>query len=578
MKDFSNYGITVPSGRSGNVKTTCPNCSKVGKQHLKDNCLSVNIDDGVWKCHKCGWIGCVYEHKEKIEYSRPEKKNFTALSDENLHCFTRRGITQAVVNRNKITDSATGWISFNYFVNGELINYKFRHPKEKDFRQHPGGQQVIYKYDDVIGKDVVIITEGEFDALALEVAGFKNACSVSQGAPNPLDKNTDKKLACITNCFDVFEQATTIIIATDNDPNGKNLRDILIKKFKAEKCKVVNWPDGIKDANEALFLLGVDKLKELIENASYAKIEGVFTVEDCTDQMLYNFQHGKNRGTTTYFQGLDEHFTWRTSEVTIVTGYNNEGKSKFLRQLLLLKSFNDDWRHAIFCPEDLPIEEIYDDFIHSLIGKNIDKIYSNVMEEAEYRAGIDFIRDKVFVIDPMQQTLENILERASYLIRRYDVKTLTIDPYNQVWHEMATGEREDLYISRFMASLKYFAVKHDICLILVAHQVTPIVEKNKNYPKPNLYRVKGGGTFADKADNVLFVWRQNRNTNKKDTSVKVGSDKIKKQMLVGFPGEIDLEFNPASNRYFEPRQVSPLSNVEIVDNEDTTHDTSPKND
>jgi len=111
--------------------------------------------------------------------------------------------------------------------------------------------------------------------------------------------------------------------------------------------------------------------------------------------MLYTFHHGKNRGTSTYFKGLDSHFTWRLGEVTLWTGYNSEGKSKFLKQLLLLKSFNENWRHAMFSPEDLPIEDIYDDFIHSLIGKNIDKAYSNVMDESEYRAGYEFIRDKV---------------------------------------------------------------------------------------------------------------------------------------------------------------------------------------
>jgi len=576
MKDFSSYGIQVPTGRTGNIKTKCPNCKKLGKQHL-GNDLSVNIDEGVWNCHKCGWTGSLNEARAKVEYTKPERKNFTKLSDENLQFFSRRGITQEVVNRNKITDSSTGWISFNYFVDEELVNYKWRSPKEKDFRQCAGAKQVIYKYDDCKDQDTIIICEGEFDALAFEMAGFLNACSVSQGAPNPQDQNTDKKLACITNCFEVFEKAKTIIIATDNDLNGKNLRDILIKKFTAEKCKVIVWPEGIKDGNEALCLLGVDKLQELVKTATYAKIDGVFSADDCVDRMLCSFRNGKNRGTSTYFSGLDGHFTWRTGEVTLWTGYNNEGKSKFLKQLLLLKSFNENWRHAIFCPEELPIEDIYDDFIHALIGKNVDRAYANVMDESEYKAGIEFIRDKIFIIDPSKPTLDSIFERASYLIRRFDVKTVTIDPYNQVWHEMASGEREDLYISRFMASLKSFAVKHDVCVNLVAHQVTPIVEKEKNYPKPNLYRVKGGGTFADKVDNLLFVWRPNRNTNKRDTSVIVGSDKIKKQMLVGFPGEINLEFNPGTNRYFEPGQSPPLNVVSVEDVESEPFDTTQIN-
>jgi hypothetical protein len=100
-----------------------------------------------------------------------------------------------------------------------------------------------------------------------------------------------------------------------------------------------------------------------------------------------------------------------------------------------------------------------------------------------------------------------------------------------------------------------------VCVNLVAHQGTPIVERDKNYPKPNLYKVKGGGSWSDTTDNLLFVWRQNRNTNKQDTSVIVGSEKIKKQMLVGFPGDIDLEFNRASNRYNEPGQPPPLGQV-----------------
>ncbi|MEI7526390.1 MAG: hypothetical protein WCJ95_18730 [Mariniphaga sp.] len=254
------------------------------------------------------------------------------------------------------------------------------------------------------------------------------------------------------------------------------------------------------------------------------------------------------------------------------------GKSKFLKQLLLLKSFNDNWRHAIFTPEDLPIADVFDDFIHSLIGKNVDKAYSNVMDESEYRAGFDFIRDKVFIIDPVKPTLESIFERASYLIRRFDVKTVTIDPYNQVWHEMASGEREDLYISRFMASLKSFAVKHDVCVNLVAHQNTPEFTKGNNYPKPNLYRIKGGGTFSDKTDNLLFVWRQNRNTNKRDTSVIVGSEKIKKQMLVGVPGDIELEFNPVTNRYNEPGQLPPLSSVSCDTIEQNDFETDQIND
>ncbi len=135
------------------------------------------------------------------------------------------------------------------------------------------------------------------------------------------------------------------------------------------------------------------------------------------------------------------------------------------------------------------------------------------------------------------------------MVRKYNLKTVTLDPYNQIQHLMKHGEREDLYISRFMSQLKRFAVDHDVCLNLVAHQVTPQVQKGENYPEPNLYKVKGGGTFADKADNVLVVWRPNRNTDQRDTSVKFISQKIKKQKLTGKPSTVELDYDFKTNRY-----------------------------
>jgi len=114
------------------------------------------------------------------------------------------------------------------------------------------------------------------------------------------------------------------------------------------------------------------------------------------------------------------------------------------------------------------------------------------------------------------------------------------------------GEREDLYISRFMAQLKRFAVEFDLSINLVAHQLTARANEKDGgrYYKPTLNNIKGGGTFADKADNVLIVWRPNRALDFKDPQVIFGSQKIKKQKLVGIPQEIDdIIFNIRSNRY-----------------------------
>ena len=100
-----------------------------------------------------------------------------------------------------------------------------------------------------------------------------------------------------------------------------------------------------------------------------------------------------------------------------------------------------------------------------------------------------------------------------------------------------------------MSKLKKFAIDNNVAFHLVAHQLTPQFIKNEDYPCPDGYKIKGGGTFADKADNVVSVWRPFRRSNIKDATVKIVVSKIKKQKLVGIPGIVELFYDVCKNQY-----------------------------
>ena len=97
---FEENGIFVRG--TGQVKTTCPKCSHTRK-NKSDQCLSVNIDEGVWHCHHCGWKGTL---KEKVkDLTIPVKKPKppkTELPEEVYKWFEDRCITRAVVDAEKI--------------------------------------------------------------------------------------------------------------------------------------------------------------------------------------------------------------------------------------------------------------------------------------------------------------------------------------------------------------------------------------------------------------------------------------------------------------------------------------------
>jgi twinkle protein len=541
--DFSKY--------NGIESTQCPACSSNRKKQ-KDKCFNWNHNDKVGKCHNCG--EAFYEFKDfqpkEKKYERPVWSNNTNLSDKVVKYFEGRGISQFILRRMKIT-SGMNWmqkfekevetINFNYFRGEELINIKYRGP-EKSFGLFKGAELILYNLNGIENNDFAVIVEGEIDCLSFIEVGIKNCVSVPNGA-----KNFD----FIDACYNDIERIEKWYIAVDSDEAGIQLRNELIRRIGAEKCLLIDFKD-CKDANEYLIKYGKDELKNILETAKEIPLDGVFTVSMEWEKMLNEFRNGKRYGSTTHFNNFDKHWKWRQGEVTIITGYNNEGKSSFWNALQVMKAERDGWKFAMFCPENYPVSELIDELIHCYTGKSTDKRFANVMSEEEYKDGANFINDHfLFVLPEDDYQLDNILSRFKYIVRRYGVNGCTIDPYNNIDHLMERGEREDLYISRFMTKLKKFSIDNDVCFGLVAHQVTPFFQGKEDYPQPDIYKIKGGGTFSDKADNVISVWRPYRKTNYKNSEVRIIVGKVKKQRLVGIPGEIEFSYSTTENRYWD---------------------------
>lgn len=290
--------------------------------------------------------------------------------------------------------------------------------------------------------------------------------------------------------------------------------------------------------------------------------KNIIRASDIVDEMLYGFKNGKERGSTTHIPRVDEAWTWRKTDLNIWTGYQNEGKSLFMEQLMTLKSYFEGWKHSLFTPENIPATDFFDNIIEMLVGKSCDPYYSNnLMTESEYRAGIEFVNEHFYLVYPEGEwTLENIIESFNEVINEVD--TVTIDPYNKIHHNLGS-ERGDVYVSNFMSTCKRYAVDKKVAFNLVAHQLTARKDEKGRYIKPDLNYIKGGGAFADAADNVLYVWRPERALDFSSTEVMFGSQKIKKQKLVGIPSDItNINFRRKENRYTFDGVVA-MQNVKV---------------
>lgn len=279
--------------------------------------------------------------------------------------------------------------------------------------------------------------------------------------------------------------------------------------------------------------------------------EDIVTTGSIRDTFIERMRNPGIQAESTYIPLLDKIWRWRRREFTMWTGYAGDGKSEFFNFVTLIKILNDpDAKACFFSPENYPAEDFYKAFMRMIISYDPEKAEDDLLYEA-----MDRIKDRIIFVYPSNAdfTIKNIERLFRQMIEQEGVTICCLDPYAKISHQYS-GMQEHHYVASFMMERIAFARRWDISYNMIAHQVTPQViisgEREGLYPAPDGYRVKGGGTFKDSTDNMITVFRPSMPTKPQDTTMKIRSVKIKKQREVATPGEITVEYDRESGRYY----------------------------
>lgn len=555
MKNWTDYNIPIYDDFTGEIVTTCPECShKRKKKNVK--CLSCNGDKLAWHCNHCGWSGSLYEKGESenvwkpTEYVKPPEIEVN-LPDKVVDWFEKRSIGKKVLVDYKISygeifmpqkGKEVKAIQFPYLRGEETVNIKYR-DAEKNFRQVSQAEKIVYGYND-INKPTIIIVEGEMDKLSLAEVGIKNCFSVPDGAPAVNTKNYTSKFSYLGGIQETISNAKKIILMTDSDEAGLKLSEELGRRIGREKCWMVKYPDDCKDANEVLVKKGRLILKEMIEYAKPIPVAGIFGVEDMSDKVIKLHMEGLKRGLSTGFSQLDEFYTIRGGEWTIITGIPGHGKSSFIDNLMLNLMSKEDWKIAFFSPENLPIERHLATLAEKHSNLPFIEGYHEKMDRLDLESIMKDFQDKIFFIMPEENemNLENILKLAKVLIYQKGVKGIVIDPWNEIDHSRERGLTETEYISQCLSKIRRFTRINNIHIWLVAHPTKLQKTLKGKYPVPTPYDISGSAHFRNKSDNALSIYRESNN------EVYLHIQKIRFRE-VGKIGSAELKYNTVSGRY-----------------------------
>lgn len=557
MKDWSDTGIELRGKSSGEVKTICPRCS-ASRKKKNYPCLNVNLDEGVWHCWHCGWSGSL----KQGEYSRPEftkvyrkpdyVKQASPVNEKATQWFANRGITEAVLRRNMVASGMQYFpqiereatcVMFPYRRRGEVVNVKYR-TADKMFRMEGGCERILYGLDDV-GERLVWV-EGEIDKLSVEVAGITSCVSVPDGAPAPDSKSYESK-------FDFLDapeigRASVHVIAVDNDPPGLRLRDELVRRLGPEKCRIVDWPDGCKDANDVLMQLGVDALLGCLNDARELPIIGAHGVEDYLDDVLRLYRDGVPRGVSTGWPGLDQLYSVRPGDVTVITGAPNSGKSEWLDALMVNLAQSHSWRFAIYSPEQGTRGEHIVKIAEKRTGKPFNPGPTPRMTQTELDQALTWARGQFYWLDPEAPTLSGLLSVARQLVLRRGVRAIALDPWNEIESSRPQHQSETEYVGECLRNIRVFAKSHQVHIWIVAHPRQLLKDtKTGQYPVVGPYEISGSANWHNKPDVCISVWRERR-PDIASTEVQIHIQKVRSK-YVGRIGMAPLLWNKVNGRY-----------------------------
>ncbi len=277
---WPDLGIELPPGAVGEIDTTCPQCSPTRKKS-RARCLSVNTLTGCYFCHHCGWAGALGSDAggygaplrhvtpspaAKRMYATPDPLSDSPLPPEVARWFAARGIPEPI-----LADAGVRWadgaILFPYWRHGTLVNIKHR-TLDKRFWMVAGAERILYGLDGIVSADIILIVEGEIDALTIRAVGGPPCVSVPDGAPANDARHYETKFSFLdAHALRLLQAAKIVLIGTDMDPPGCKLADQLARRIGYATCARVSWPDGCKDSNDTLVTHGAGAVLRAIASA-----------------------------------------------------------------------------------------------------------------------------------------------------------------------------------------------------------------------------------------------------------------------------------------------------------------------
>ncbi len=448
--------------------------------------------------------------------------------------LAKRGLRSDTAEKLGVTtrsDSRGNWLVFPYRLGGVLVNRKFRLTAEKQHEMDTGGRLCLWNADTLKSQRVVdhggsvIITEGEFDALAAIQSGFQSVVSVPNGAPSDRidDPVNSNRYRFLWESRDDLERVKKFILATDGDGPGLALAHDLASILGPERCEFVSYPEGCKDLNETLLKHGDCALAQVINKAKPFPVRGLYSLDDFPDAPPV-------QSMATGIECIDPYMAIVPGTLTVFTGYSNMGKSTVMNTIIA-HAIANAVPVCVASFETAPKPILRDGIAKALIGCSDYEFNGHPMHKsacAEVGGSLRIVSNALD--ENLEFDIDTFLDTVRIAVLRDGARLVVLDPWNELEHKRARDESLTEYVGRAIRRVKAFARRYNVAFWIVAHPTKP--QKGVNQ-MPSLYDVSDSANWSNKADYGLVYHRPDKTVNEAQLAV------VKVRM--GLPGKCGVE-------------------------------------
>jgi twinkle protein len=433
------------------------------------------------------------------------------LSDNAVRWAAERGISRSTLERAGVASGTTGMpglgqaevIAFPYWRSGKAVNVKYRALSDKAFKQCEGGELRFWNLDAVLKakSERVFVTEGEMDALALLEAGVpsQEVVSVPNGAPQRAADDPeaqDRYRYVDAGLEEGFGSTKQFVLVTDSDPPGQALRQDLVRLLGPARCLFVEWPQGVKDANEFLLKHGAADLRLFLEEDQREwPVTGLYGLLDLPEPApMEIWKPG--------FPEWESKLAFAPATVSVVTGHPGHGKTSLMMQIWY-QICRDYGLKAVVASFETRAKPHHRRYIRQFMYGRVDRDLSG-----EERAHADRWNHEHFrwIVHPNRKpSLRFVLDMAEVAIVREGARVLQIDPWNKLEGDRPGDMRETDWIGQCLDELMDFARDFNVHVQVVAHPAK--MDARSRGQRPALEDIAGSKHWDNKTDLGLCVYR-----------------------------------------------------------------------